>query len=275
MLPRTLLRLLLLAGATARSAVPVDVRTTVNVADPVDNAAQTLIGVELEAVGHGIVGGGLSSQMIFDGSFEDPKDAGATPAHWRFTGGGVDHAAPAFNGNASARLAVAQGAQGTARAESSGLYRRGLSLKRGKTYAGWVALRCSVGAVVRAGLAPGSGAPLAPSAPLACGEEWALANFSLAWDAPTTNRGAWAVELTGGASAAWASVDVIFVECVDELWRGMHVRSDVADALTLGGKLQSIRLDGTSGSCAAVKQPNQRYYDTAVDSTAIRCCNGG
>ena len=138
MSPRTLLllRLLLLAGATARSAVPVDVRTTVNVADPVDKAAQTLIGVELEAVGHGIVGGGLSSQMIFDGSFEDPKDAGATPAHWRFTGGGVDHAAPAFNGNASARLAVAQGAQGTARAESSGLYRRGLSLKRGKTYAG-------------------------------------------------------------------------------------------------------------------------------------------
>ena len=66
MLPRTLLLLppLLLAGATARSAAPVEVRATVNVADPVGDAAQTLIGVELEAVGHGIVGGGLSSQMM-------------------------------------------------------------------------------------------------------------------------------------------------------------------------------------------------------------------
>ena len=40
----------------------------------VERVPGTIIGVELEGVGHSIVGGGLYSQLIFDESWEDPDD---------------------------------------------------------------------------------------------------------------------------------------------------------------------------------------------------------
>ena len=47
---------------------------SIDVGNVTIDALSTTVGVELEAVGHSIVGGGLSSQLLFDASFEDPKD---------------------------------------------------------------------------------------------------------------------------------------------------------------------------------------------------------
>eukprot|EP00039_Didymoeca_costata_P024442 m.10286 g.10286 ORF g.10286 m.10286 type:complete len:840 (+) comp4236_c0_seq1:97-2616(+) len=65
------------AIATTQLVQGVDVPTVqvdIDVANTTVSVPSTLAGVELEGVGHSIYGGGLYSQLIFDESFEDPKD---------------------------------------------------------------------------------------------------------------------------------------------------------------------------------------------------------
>ena len=137
----TMLAVSVLAG-TGRASASFDVEINAAASfstQPLD----TVIGVELESVGHSLVGGGLTSQMLVDGSFEDPADDPAVPAsnstvpvcdgtcHWDFHGGAsVVDLGPgvAFHGNHSVSLAKPGD-----RISSAGLYKRGIALYSDQT----------------------------------------------------------------------------------------------------------------------------------------------
>lgn len=255
--------LMLVTMSTASFASdPVEYSVTVNATTNASiKAKQTLVGIEVETTGHSIVGGGLSSQMLFDSSFEDPKDdpsfsssvnrpACPGPCHWSYSPGASIVIGAAFNGNRSVIL------QPASRVSSAGLYGRGLSLVAGSRYEGYLFAKAASDAVLTIGLSThcvlpdirtGSTLRLAVTA-----SEWTMVNFSLPFSSSTsTPLGCLYLE----ASSAAVQVDQVFLEHMDGLWRkgsaeSMHLRGDVTDALLLRDEttgavgLQALRLNG-------------------------------
>jgi hypothetical protein len=262
------LRLLVVVGIFTPSFAsgPVEYSVTVNAASNASvKARQTLVGIEVETTGHSIVGGGLSSQMLFDSSFEDPKDdpsfsssvnrpACPGPCHWSYSPGASIVIGAAFNGNRSVML------QPSSRVSSAGLYGRGLSLVAGSRYEGYLFAKAASDAVLTIGLSDRCGGTTADihtgSSTLRLAvttSEWTMINFSLPFSSPTsTPLGCFYLETS---SAAAVQVDQIFLEHTAGLWQhgsveSMHLRRDVTDALLLRDEttgavgLQALRLNG-------------------------------
>ena len=240
---------------------PVQYSVTIEAATPVRKIRQTIIGIEVETTGHSIVGGGLSSQMLFDASFEDPKDdpllppatgnrpACSGPCHWTYSSEAYVVANASFSGNHSVLL------KPSAQITSAGLYSRGLSLEAGLQYKGYFFAKAASGkdCTVTIGLIDQSGTnsttqPLA----VAASSDWTMVNFSLAYISPnSTSLGRFYVQASPDSQSA-VLIDQIFLENADGLWRNgsMHLRGDVADALLLTDSatgevgLQALRLNG-------------------------------
>eukprot|EP00040_Diaphanoeca_grandis_P022466 m.120705 g.120705 ORF g.120705 m.120705 type:complete len:749 (+) comp28826_c0_seq1:172-2418(+) len=244
----------------------------------------TLIGIEMETTGHGIVGGGLSSQMVFDGSFEDPKDDPSRPpatanippcpgpCHWSYSPGAsvVSTTGSPDNGTHSVLL------QPSAWVASAGLYGRGLNLVAGSRYQGFLFVQAtttdSATSEVIVGLSAHCGGgdggvvantidhginqrlsiPLKNTPSLSGGTGgWTRVNFSLTYPSSNTSTDLGCFYLEASATTT-VHVDQVFLEHIDGLWRdgSMNVRGDVADALLLSDSttgavgLQAMRFNG-------------------------------
>lgn len=268
-------RNLLLFTATGLVAIALAVAettymATIDAGSPLKDVPQTMIGIEVEAVGHSLSGGGLSSQMLTDSSFEDPRDdpanspvPGLVPVcngtcHWQFGPGASIQTTDAFNGNRSLIL------QPGARVTSSGLYGRGLALQPGTQYRGYLFAK---GGEVAAELSDDCALPRdsspdgkkdAQTARLKS-DDWSMIHLTLAFaGANATNHGCLVLRATGGSPV---SIDQVFLEDSDALWgsdgrqgfgpgSGLHLRKDVTDSLLLAhpttGRpgLQALRLNG-------------------------------
>ena len=251
---------LALGAGALDPAPPVSYAVAIDAAAPQSRLPQTLVGVEVETTGHSIVGGGLSSQMLFDGSFEDPKDDSTRPppthnrpacdgtCHWSYSAGAATTSTTAFRGTHSVLL------QPGARVSSAGLYARGLSFRPGSRYAGYffaeagagtgnavvtvgLSARCDAAAAAAVGATQRFHLPRPPPPPSSSSSTtgWSMVNFSLSYALNgSTAAGCFHLEASA-ANTGPVHVDQVFLEHTDGLWRGgaMHLRGDVADALLL------------------------------------------
>eukprot|EP01062_Namystynia_karyoxenos_P011294 TRINITY_DN14034_c0_g1_i2.p1 TRINITY_DN14034_c0_g1~~TRINITY_DN14034_c0_g1_i2.p1 ORF type:complete len:718 (+),score=167.98 TRINITY_DN14034_c0_g1_i2:72-2156(+) len=248
------------AGAAAPLAAAVAVNVSARSAVP-----PTVIGVELEGVGHSIYGGGLYSQLVFDESFEDPRDTpGAAvdpdfPPHWVYLGSAAVSQQSPFHGKQSLALTCSSGGAGArcAGAANRGVHQRGIAVRGGKEYEGYIFLRnlqstgpsseVTVGLLGNATGVWANGTVLSSAVLVVRSQQWGQFNFSLTpkVDDPAAS---FFVALSGSsAEAAAVGVDMAFLEPGPwGRWEGMHLRRDVTERLLLDGALRSIRFDGSS-----------------------------
>lgn len=198
---------------------------------------------------------------------------GVDAAHWRYDGvGTADFSTDTpFHGKVSLELRCPDGPPDASTASggrcitasNKNVYRRGIAFQRGRPYEGYVFLRSlrrdgtpAALTVALAGYDEGTTAVTVLDAVVVtvATRAWAMHNFTLT---PNDSDPAGALLLFTSTPGAAVGVDMVFLE--PGPWgrfQGQHLRADVADGLLLGGKLRSIRLDGTS----VVANPNALWH---------------
>lgn len=228
-----------------------DLDIRVNVAQAGKPVSPYLAGACIEDVNHEIYGG-LYSQMIFGESFEEPAinpgagDAAISgmwgPIH---TGSAVLDAKivrdQPFIGTQSQRITFVRG-EGEVGIENRGLNRQGIAFAAGKTYEGYVWLRCESPLKVIVAIESVDGGDSAAVASLVVSDSaWKRYDFNLT-PSRDVARGEFAIRLERPGTA---DIGHAFLQPGDwGRFKGLPVRRDVAEAMVNQG-LTVLRYGGS------------------------------
>jgi alpha-L-arabinofuranosidase len=217
----------------------------------------THAGLIMEGVNHALYGYGLGSQMLFGEGFEEPSITDCTvhntacygpfPEQWSVIGNASLTSTKVFTGKQALRV------EGTAQLLNAGLHRLGMATTRGWTYeasffyqykvdpptaklASKLTLMLRTNEHSSKNLTTVSSVTLAPT-----GGQWQRINVTLPAASRSFPNCSLSIQIDGNSVL---HVDAVLLEpAAEHRWRGMHIRSDIAEAINEAG-LRFMRFGG-------------------------------